>query len=213
LTSLSQLKYPVTAETDSMPILLRTLSSSDAFNRRIVMYEDSWSVLHVIANHEKKVAQQLAGRSLEHYLPLYSERSRWTDRTVILERPLFPGYVFVRYSPETRVSLIAVPGALRLLGTERSETVQGAEIERIRTALASGYALRPHSPVLAGTQVRISRGIFEGLEGIVTDLRRNCKVIMAVAAVQQYISFETDLRDIEVLDDRTLRFGKQPLYN
>ena len=177
------------------------------------MNEDPWSVLHVITNHEKKVAQQLAVRSLEHYLPLYSERSRWTDRTVTLERPLFPGYVFVRYSPETRVSLIAVPGALRLLGTERSETVQGAEIERIRTALASGYALRPHSPVLAGTQVKISRGIFEGLEGIVTDLRRNCKVIMAVAAVQQYISLETDLRDIEVLDDRTLRFGKQPLYN
>ncbi len=95
------------------------------------MNEDPWSVLHVITNHEKKVAQQLAVRSLEHYLPLYSERSRWTDRTVTLERPLFPGYVFVRYSPETRVSLIAVPGALRLLGTERSETVQGAEIERI----------------------------------------------------------------------------------
>jgi len=59
------------------------------------MTEHPWRVLHVIANHEKRVVQHLASRSLEHYLPLYSLKSQWSDRTVALERPLFPCYVLL----------------------------------------------------------------------------------------------------------------------
>jgi len=175
------------------------------------MPEEPWSVLHVLANHEKKVAQHLAVRSLEHYLPLYTERSQWTDRTVTLERPLFPGYVFVRYAHETRLSVITIPGALRLLGHEGAETVDCGEVERIREALAHGYVLRPHPAVFAGTRVRVCRGIFESLEGIVTELRRNCKIIIAVSALQQCFSLESDLRNIEVLKEIIPTPGKQPL--
>ncbi len=52
-------------------------------------------------------------RSLEHYLPLYSERSTWTDRGVDLERPLFTGYIFVRFAREARISVVSAPGVLR----------------------------------------------------------------------------------------------------
>src|SRR5271157_139138 len=55
------------------------------------MPSNPWHVLHVISNHEKKVAQHLDVRSVEHYLPLYTEQVKWTDRTVVAERPLFSG--------------------------------------------------------------------------------------------------------------------------
>jgi len=64
------------------------------------MLTSPWHVLHVISNHEKLVAQHLAVRFVEHYLPVYTERVKWTDRTVVAERPLFTGYVFVRFQPE-----------------------------------------------------------------------------------------------------------------
>jgi hypothetical protein len=48
-----------------------------------------WHVLHVISNHEKQVVQHLVVRSVEHYLPLYTERVKWTDRIAVVERPLF----------------------------------------------------------------------------------------------------------------------------
>lgn len=73
------------------------------------MKNEPWRVLQVIANHEKKVARQLDVRSLEHYLPLYTDRSRWTDRTVTLQRPLFPGYVFVRFPLEARLTVLSTP--------------------------------------------------------------------------------------------------------
>lgn len=175
------------------------------------MNEEPWHVLHVIANHEKKVARHLAVRSLEYYLPLYTERSRWTDRTVTLERPLFPGYIFVRVSPETRISIISTPGALKLLGDGRTRTVDSAEIARIREGLANGYVLRPHPQISTGTRVRVRRGIFAGMEGTVTELRRNCNVVIGLSAVERYFSLETELHDIEVLSKTVVTAARQPI--
>ena len=100
------------------------------------MYENPWHVLHVISNHEKRVAKHLEVRSVEHYLPLYRKRSQWTDRSVQLERPLFAGYVFVRFSPRERLSVISTPGVVHLLGDAAGSEVSCAELDRIRQALA-----------------------------------------------------------------------------
>ena len=161
--------------------------------------EDPWHVLHVIANHEKKAATHLAARSVEYFLPLYKEDSRWSDRSVILERPLFPGYVFLRFEPRARNSVITIPGALKLLGKNGTETIDGAEVERIREGLKNGYVLKPHPCLAAGTRVRVCRGIFEGVEGVVTEMRRNVSVVIALSGDRQFYSLEAAIRDIEVL--------------
>jgi transcription antitermination factor NusG len=169
------------------------------------MFESPWHVLHVIANHEKRVAQHLVVRSVEHYLPLYTERSRWTDRTVVLERPLFTGYVFVRFSPPARLSVISVPGVLHLLGDDAKDTVSAAEIDRIRDGLASGCLLRPHHGVSVGTRVRVRNGVFAGVEGVVTEVRRRCKVVIALAAIRQFFSLEVEIGEVEVLKSSTIK--------
>lgn len=168
------------------------------------MQEGPWRVLHVVANHEKKVAQHLSVRSVEHYLPLYTERSRWSDRSVVLERPLFLGYVFVRFSPQSRLPVISTPGVIRLLGDCEHDTVSAEEINRIREGLASGCLLRPHSNVSIGTRVKVRGGIFEGVEGVVTELRHRCKVIITLAAVKQSFSLELDREDIDFLQKPTV---------
>lgn len=163
------------------------------------MDQNPWHVLHVSTNQERKVAKHLSVRSLENYLPSYTERSRWTDRTVLVERPLFRGYVFVRFTPETKLAVISTPGIIRLLGDGRNDTVTAEEIKRIREGLAGGYLLRPHPNVSVGTPVRVRNGIFEGVEGVVTDLRERCKVIIALSAVRQCFSLELSFGEIEVL--------------
>jgi len=157
-----------------------------------------WHVLHVIANHEKRVVRHLNIRSIEHYLPLYTERSRWTDRVVTLERPLFAGYVFIRFAPQARLSVISIPGVLRLIGEEGRDTVSAAEIARIREGLSTGCLLRPHPAVKLGTPVQVLRGVFQGAHGVVTEFRQQCKVVMALSGTGQTFSLELDLADIEV---------------
>ena len=167
------------------------------------MHQGPWHVLHVAANHEKQVARHLSIRSVEHYLPLYSERSRWTDRTVTLERPLFTGYVFVHLTSQNKLPLISTPGVIRLLGNSDSGIVTSEEISRIRQGLESGCIVRPHRNVDVGTPVRLREGVFAGVEGIVTQLRQRCKVVISLAAVRQSFSLEADLADVEVLRNTT----------
>lgn len=162
------------------------------------MYEDYWRVLHVIANHEKRVAQHLTAHSIEHYLPLYPDRSRWTDRWVTVERPLFTGYIFVRFS-QARLAAISTPGVIHLLGDNIRQTVNPEEIEKIRAALARGCPLRPHPAVDVGTLVRVRRGIFENAVGVATELRRQCKVVIALSGSGQCFALEVDLDDVDML--------------
>lgn len=163
-----------------------------------------WHVLHVAPNHEKKVAIHLLYSSVEHFLPLYSEKSRWSDRSVTLERPLFPGYIFVRFARQSRRTVISLPGALRVLGKSGDDVVEPEEIERIHSALASGYILRPHLAVTVGTRVRVRGGIFAGIEGMVVELRSSCKVVISMSAVKQCYSLETELKNIEILGRKTI---------
>jgi hypothetical protein len=149
------------------------------------MVERPWNVIHVVANHEKRVAQHLAARSVEHYLPLYAERSTWSDRTVVLERPLFTGYVFVRFAPQSRLPIISTPGVIRLLGDAAVDTVNAEEVATIREGLAKGHNLRPHPFLLAGTRV--------------PRLRPSCRVVVQVSAIQQCFSLEIGLEHLDVL--------------
>ena len=78
--------------------------------------------------------------------------------------------------------------------------VDCAEIDRIRKALASGCVLRPHPGISVGMRVRVRRGIFQDVEGVVAELRRDCNVVLALSAAQQFFSLQVDLNDIEVLN-------------
>jgi len=139
-------------------------------------------------------------RSIEHYLPVYTERKKWTDRTVVTERPLFSGYVFVRSQPQSRVSIISTPGVLRVLGDETRDLVSDEELTKIREGLASGLLLRPHACVSVGTRVKVRDGVFSGVEGVVTELRQQCRVILTLSATHQCFSLEVGIDDLVVLN-------------
>ena len=158
-----------------------------------------WNVLHVRSNFEKRVAQQLTIRAVEHYVPVYRERVRWSDRTVITERPLFSGYVFARFSPQSRINVISTPGVVRSLGDEEGDMVSCVELDKIRSGLANGLLIRPHPSVTVGARVRIRGGIFQGVEGLVSEFRQHCKVVISLAAVRQCFSLEMDIGEIDVI--------------
>jgi transcription antitermination factor NusG len=162
----------------------------------------SWRVLFVSSNREKRVSQHLTLRSVDHYLPLYEEQSQWTDRTVTLQRPLFPGYIFVRFAPEQKLSMLSVPGVIRLLETERTGFVADSEVGRIREALNQKHVMRPHPGVLAGTKVRIRHGLFAGAEGVVCPAGQGCNVVLSIPSFGQSFSLKVDPREIDCIADR-----------
>src|SRR5439155_16724570 len=78
--------------------------------------EPRWYAAYSWANHEKRVAEQLGQRSVEHFLPLYECVRQWKDRRTRLQLPLFPGYVFVRLALRDRLRVLQIPSVVRLVG-------------------------------------------------------------------------------------------------
>jgi len=159
---------------------------------------DCWYVLHVRPRCEKKTAAYCSALPLYHYLPLTKERKKYQRRQVEILKPLFPGYVFVRFRPEQRLSVLQSGQIARVLEV-KDQARFISEIEQIRKALGADPGLRACPALTTGMMVRITSGPFQGLEGIVvkakaqTSPRRGqARVIINVDMIGQGVAIEAD---------------------
>ena len=161
--------------------------------------EVRWYVAYTSANHEKRVAQQLTWRSVEHFLPVYESVRRWKDRRVPLQLPLFPGYVFVRLALRDRLRVLAVPGVARLVGFDGRPTVVPAEdIEAIRACLEGKRDVQPHPYVQCGQRVRVLRGPLAGFSGIVLRQRNRTRFVVSFDVLERSVSVELEGTEVFV---------------
>lgn len=162
--------------------------------------EPRWYAVYTSANHEKKIAEQFARRSIEHFLPLYQTVRRWKDRRVRLDRPLFPGYIFVRHPLRDRVRILQLPGVVRFVSfNRRPVALRAEEILPFREALNGAVRAEPHPYLVAGQRVRLLRGPFEGLEGILLRRKGNFRVVLSIHLIMRSVAVDVDLADIHVL--------------
>src|ERR1700680_1712015 len=74
-----------------------------------------WYAAYTAPRHEKYVTQQMDGRGIPCFLPLYRSVRRWKDRRIELQLPLFPGYVFVHMALGDRLQVLQLPGVVQLV--------------------------------------------------------------------------------------------------
>lgn len=89
-----------------------------------------------------------------------------------IDFPLFPGYLFARVfpTPDHFLQLVKARGVMRILFTVpgHPSPVPDAEISALKTLLTSDTVLDIHPELQAGKIVRIKKGIFESVEGIIS---------------------------------------------
>ena len=89
----------------------------------LIMRSDAgWWALYTRHQHEKVVADMLLAKGFEVFLPLYTSKRRWKDRTKTLSMPMFPCYVFVRGGLHRRLEVMTtpIPGRLYLVRARSS---------------------------------------------------------------------------------------------
>jgi len=156
-----------------------------------------WYAACTSANHEKRVAQQLAWRSVEHFLPVYESVRPWKDRRVRLQLPLFPGYVFVRLALRDRLHVLQVPGVARLVGFDGRPTPVTAEvIEAIRACLAGNRDVQPHPYVRCGQRVLVLSGPLAGFSGIVVRQKNRTRFVVSFNVLERSVAVEVDDSDL-----------------
>jgi transcription antitermination factor NusG len=144
------------------------------------------------------VAQHLGFRQVETYLPLYFSARQWAERRVLVQLPLFPGYVFVRVSLRERIRVLEHPSVLRLVtfGGRPAPLLDG-EIQRLRAALELGKA-EPFPFLTPGRRVRVKSGPLAGLEGRILRRKGRMRLVVTIDAIQRSIIFDLDASDLEL---------------
>ncbi len=156
-----------------------------------------WYAAYTYPRHEKRVAEHLAGRAVEFFLPQYETVSRWKDRRVRLTLPLFPGYVFVRIPLPERLRVLEVPSIVRLVGSNGHPTpLPEDELEKLRNGLSGLLGAEPHPFLVTGRSVRIVRGPLEGLEGILLRRKGQYRLVLSLDLIQRSICVDVDVTDV-----------------
>ena len=159
-----------------------------------------WYAAYTRSNHERTAAQQMEKRAIEHFVPTYETVRKWKDRRKRLEIPLFPGYVFVRVAMEERLSVLVVPGVVRLVGFDnRPVPVADEEIESLRTIVDRKLRPEPHPFLPVGRKVRIKRGALEGVSGILVRKKGSLRLLISIDLIRQSAVVEVDSADVEAV--------------
>jgi transcription antitermination factor NusG len=161
-----------------------------------------WFAVYTTCRHEKRVADHLERRTIEHYLPLYRSKRKWKDGSrVTLSLPLFPGYVFVRIGRAERISVLEVPGVLWFVGNSNSQptSLPEFEIDTLRAALDPSR-VEPFPLLTAGQRVRIRSGSLAGIEGIVVRRKNSYRIVITLELIRQSIAVEVGADDLEPID-------------
>jgi transcription antitermination factor NusG len=152
-----------------------------------------WYALHVRSNFEKKCAELLRFKGLCEFLPSYRSRNRWSDRVKVVERPLFPGYVFCRIETANWLPVLQTPGVVQPVGFGgKAAVVDEKEIAALQSLVKSPVPLFPRAFLTIGKRVLIKRGPLAGLEGILEEIGKNYRIVVSVTLLQRSVSAEIE---------------------
>lgn len=168
-----------------------------------------WFALRVKSNFEQTTALHLREKGYVEFVPTYTIQSRWSDRVKVLQRPLFPGYVFCSFSATNRSPILATPGVLHIVGIGKEPIpVDAKEMQAVWTTLQSGLVLRPWPILRVGERVRVERGPLAGVEGVVTHIKGIYRLVLSITLLQRSIAAELEREWIRPIELRPRGYEK-----
>ncbi len=154
---------------------------------------ERWFALQVNCRQEALIASQLRAKGYEEFLPQYCERRSRGQRIREVTLPLFPSYVFCRFSLSQRIlPILTTPGVVRIVGTGRVPTpLDDAEISAVKLAVAYGR-IQPYHTFVLGQRVELTEGPLTGCEGVVVRIKNSWRLVISVSLLQRSVSVEID---------------------
>ncbi|HKO04553.1 MAG TPA: UpxY family transcription antiterminator [Candidatus Acidoferrales bacterium] len=152
-----------------------------------------WFALYTRSRFEKRVAEQLERKRMPVFLPLRLEVHHWQDRYQKVEVPMFRGYLFAQFSPNSpeRTAVLRTAGVVRIVGFgQKDSEIPVEQIASLRRVAEEGALLHPHRFLRIGQRVKIASGALAGVEGILVRIRKQDRLVIAVDAIRQAVAVE-----------------------
>jgi transcription antitermination factor NusG len=153
----------------------------------------SWYALYVRSRREKNVHTLLEAKQHEAFLPLFHSRHKWADRWKTVSLPLFPGYVFCRFEPESRPCVLATSGIIDVvrLGSEPAP-IDPTEMLAIQRIASSPLMTEPYAGLIKGCQVSMRGGPLSGVTGTLLEVQKRCRLVVSIELLGRSVLVEID---------------------
>jgi transcription antitermination factor NusG len=153
-----------------------------------------WFALQTKPRSEKKVDYALRQKGYECLTPTYRQKRKWSDRTVEIELPLFPTYVFCRLGPSVLGKAISTSGVVKIVGFNgKPAEISVEEIDALQLLMQSNLLREPWKYLSHGTQVQVETGPLAGVQGIIyADDDNKQRLIISVTLLQRSVAIQLD---------------------
>jgi transcriptional antiterminator NusG len=162
----------------------------------------AWYAIWTRSHCERIVAQQLLAKGFQPFLPEMAIRSRKPEVTPIVQRPMFPGYLFLKHSMEklSYIEILKARGVVRILegGWNRLTPIADDEMTAIERVIESGAPVLSQPFFQNGDRVRVVQGPLAGVEGLfVRDKKNRGRLVVSVKLLQTSVAVEVDCDFVE----------------
>jgi transcription antitermination factor NusG len=158
--------------------------------------EQPWAVAHTKPRCEKKLKQYCERERLAVTLPCVQSAHKYRGKTVVFEKPLFPGYVFLRLAAEERKVAMQSDYIANLLEVFDQELFE-RQLGEILKALESGCEVRLAPAIGTGSRVNIKAGPLRGMEAWVEERYGPTTVLLRLDFIGQAAAVKVDVSELE----------------
>lgn len=166
--------------------------------------EYKWYVLYTRSQHERQLHRDFGRRCIESYLPLAPSIRFWSDRTKIVDMPLFPNYLFVRASCREYTFIDEHRSVIGFVKTGREPSeVPDSTIEILKIALNEKMELlRCREEPVKGGRVAVVRGPLVGFEGEVIDYCGKNFLLIEVKQISQCLMVRINTDSVRIIEEK-----------
>lgn len=159
--------------------------------------EPRWHVLWTRSNCERLVYDLLRAIGYELFLPTVGIWAKRRGMRYFCNRPLFPGYLFLRCAMDKRsyLEVCKTQGVVKILGQrwDRLAAVPDGEIEAIQKVMRADVPCVPHVYLREGQSVRITEGPLANVEGVLLKSRSDKGLlVLSIELLRQSVAVEVD---------------------
>ena len=160
------------------------------------MSELLWFVAHTRPRSEKKLVEHCRRHQIAATLPCYDSAHKYRGKTVVFQKPLFPGYVFLQMEPGRKGVVRQNDHVANLLDVFDQQTFFG-QLQDILLALEAKVGVRLAPAIGEGMRVKIKTGPLQGIEGWVEQRYGMTTVLLRLDFINQAAAVKVDADSLE----------------
>ncbi len=165
------------------------------------MSNAQWFALSVKPRHEFVVSAELERKGIDTFLPSVTKLRQWKDRKKRVAFPLFPGYLFIHIPPHPHEfsRTVRTRGIVSFvsLNPGTPTPVAPEEIRSLKVMLGSGRPIDIYPGMREGIPVRVTRGVFQGAEGVLEKKDDQCLFIVGLKLLGRSVGVPIHADDLE----------------